>query len=178
MPATPKSTTVKASALKAATTPKAMPKAKATPKAKKGKGGGCKSSTQNLNNEDKEFLIILLEEIYPIGPEIWDQVISHYNNEYVEPNQRTTHNKDRLHTQYYKMYKTAKPMGDPTCPEYIQHMKKLKHEIENKVAIMGIDNNNSELVASDVEADKEPKPKANNAELMHLSIIASFTISL
>jgi hypothetical protein len=114
MPTTPKSAT-----LNAATTPKAIPKAKATPKAKKGKGSRYKASTQNFNNEDKEFLIILLDKICPIGPKMWDQVISCYNNKYVEPNQRTTHNKDGLFTQYYKIYKTAKPMGDPTCPEYV-----------------------------------------------------------
>jgi hypothetical protein len=76
------------------------------------------------------------------------------------------------------MYKTTKPMGDPTCPEYIQHVKKLKHEIEDKVAIIGIDNNNSESVASNVEADEEPEPEANNAELIHLGIIASFAVLL
>jgi hypothetical protein len=65
MPTTPKSATLKATA-----TPKAIPKAKATPKAKNGKGGGHKASTQNFNDEDKEFLIILLEESYPIGPEM------------------------------------------------------------------------------------------------------------
>jgi hypothetical protein len=49
-----------------------MPNNKAAPKAKKGKGGGYKASTQNFNDEDKEFLIILLEEIHPIRPKIWD----------------------------------------------------------------------------------------------------------
>jgi hypothetical protein len=71
---------------KAAATPKAIHKAKTTPKAKKGKGGGHKASAQNFNDEDKEFLIILLEEIRPIGPEMWDQVVSCYNNKYAEPN--------------------------------------------------------------------------------------------
>jgi hypothetical protein len=159
MPTTPKSATPKA-----ATTPKAIPKAKATTKAKKGKGGRYKAGAQNFNDEDKEFLIILLEEICPIGPKMWHQVISHYNDEYAEPNQRTTHDKDGLHTQYYKMYKTAKPMGDPTCPEYIWHAKKLKHEIEDKVVMIGIDNEDSEFTASNIEADEQPKPEANNAD--------------
>jgi hypothetical protein len=109
---------------------------------------------------------------------MWDQVVSHYNNKYVEPNQRTTCDKDGLCTQYYKIYKTAKPMGNPTYPKYIWHVKKLKHEIEDKVVMMGIDDDNSELVARDVEVDIEPKPEANNTELMPLSIIASFTILL
>jgi hypothetical protein len=65
MSATPKSATPKAT-----TTPKAMPKAKATPKAKKGKGSRHKASTQNFNNRDNEFLIILLEEICPIRPKM------------------------------------------------------------------------------------------------------------
>jgi hypothetical protein len=178
MPATPKSAALKATAPKAAATPKAMPKAKATPKAKKGKGGGCKAGAQNFNDEDKEFLITLLEEIRPVGPEMWDQVISRYNDEYAEPNQRTTRDKDGLRTQYYKMYKTAKPMGDPTCPKYIRRAKKLKHKIEDEVAMMGIDDDDSESVASDIEADEEPEPEANNAELVHLSIVASFAVLL
>jgi hypothetical protein len=159
MPTTPKSATPKAGA-----TPKAIPKAKATPKAKKGKGGGCKAGAQNFNDEDKEFLITLLEEIHPIGPEMWDQVVSHYNDKYVEPNQRTTCNKDGLCTQYYKIYKTAKPMGNPTCPEYVRRAKKLKREIEDEVAITGIDNEDSESAASDIQADEEPEPEANNAD--------------
>jgi hypothetical protein len=159
MPTTPRSTTPKA-----ATTPKAIPKAKTTPKAKKGKGGRYKASTQNFNDEDKEFLMILLEEICPVGPEMWDQVVSHYNDKYVEPNQRTTHDKDGLHTHYYKMYKTAKPMGNPTCPEYIQHTKKLKYKIEDKVTMTGIDDEDLELAASDIEVDEEPEPKTNNID--------------
>jgi predicted MPP superfamily phosphohydrolase len=95
---------------------------------------------------------------------MWDQVVSHYNDKYAEPNQRTTYNKDGLCTQYYKMYKTAKPMGDPTCPEYIQHAKKLKCKIEDEVAMIGIDDEDSELAASDIEADEEPEPEANNTD--------------
>jgi hypothetical protein len=161
IPTTPKSTTPKTAA-----TPKAIPKAKTTPKAKKDKGGRCKAGAQNFNDEDKEFLIILLEEIYPIGPKMWDQVVSHYNDKYAEPNQRTTHDKDGLCTQYYKMYKTAKPMGDPTCPEYVQHAKKLKYEIEDEVVMTGIDNEVSESAASNIEVDEEPEPEANNADDM------------
>jgi predicted MPP superfamily phosphohydrolase len=62
------------------------------------------------------------------------------------------------------MYKTAKPMGDPTYPEYIWHAKKLKHKIEDKVMITGIDDEDSESAASDIEADEEPEPEANNAD--------------
>jgi hypothetical protein len=159
MPTTPKSVTPKAAA-----TPKAIPKAQTTLKAKKGKGSGHKASAQNFYDKDKEFLIILLEEIHPIGPEMWDQVVSRYNDKYAEPNQRTTYDKDRLHTQYYKMYKTAKPMGDPTCPKYVRHAKKLKYKVEDEVAMTGIDDEDSELAASDIEADEEPEPEANNAD--------------
>jgi hypothetical protein len=173
MPAAPKAAASKAAApkaaaLKAAATPTAMPKAKATPKAKKGKRGGRKAGAQNFNDEDKEFLITLLEEIRPVGPEIWDQVVSRYNDEYAEPNQKTTRDKDGLRTQYYKMYKTAKPTGDPTCSDYVRRAKKLKREIEDEVAMTGIDDDDSESVASDVEADEEPEPEpaseANNAD--------------
>jgi hypothetical protein len=159
MPTTPKSATPKAAAI-----PKATPKAKTTPKAKKGKGGGRKAGAQNFNDEDKEFLITLLEEIRPVGPEMWDQVVSRYNDKYAEPNQRTTRDKDGLRTQYYKMYKTAKPTGDPTCPEYVRRAKKLKREIEDEVAMTGIDDEDSESAASDIEADKEPEPETNNAD--------------
>jgi hypothetical protein len=159
MPTTPKSATPKAT-----TTPKAIPKAKAKPKAKKGKGSGYKAGAQNFNDEDKEFLIILLEEIHPVGHEMWDQVVSHYNDKYAEPNQRTTCNKDGLCMQYYKIYKTAKPMGNPTCPEYVQHVKKLKHKIEDEVVMTGINNEDSESVASDIQADEEPEPEANNTD--------------
>jgi hypothetical protein len=62
------------------------------------------------------------------------------------------------------MYKTAKPTGDPICPEYIWHAKKLKHEIEDKVTMIGIDDEDSESAASDIEADEEPEPEANNAD--------------
>jgi hypothetical protein len=166
--ATPKATAPKATAPKAARHPKATLKAKAISKAKKGKGGGRKASAQNFNDEDKEFLITLLEEIHPIGPEMWNQVVSRYNDEYAEPNQRTTRDKDGPRTQYYKMYKTAKPTGDPTCPEYVRRAKKLKREIEDEVAMTGIDDDDSELAASDVEADEEPEhepaSEANNAD--------------
>jgi hypothetical protein len=62
------------------------------------------------------------------------------------------------------MYKTPKPTGDPTCPEYIRHAKKLKQEIEDKVAMTGIDDEDSESVASDVEVAEEPEPEAKNVE--------------
>jgi hypothetical protein len=62
------------------------------------------------------------------------------------------------------MYKTAKPMGDPTCPEYVWHTKKLKREIEDEVVMTGIDDEDSELAASNIEADEEPEPETNNAD--------------
>jgi hypothetical protein len=40
----------------------------------------------------------------------------------------------------------------------------LKCEIEDEVVMMGIDDEDSELAASDVEADEEPDPEANNAD--------------
>jgi hypothetical protein len=40
----------------------------------------------------------------------------------------------------------------------------LKHKIEDKVVMIGINNKDLESVASDIEADKEPEPEVNNVD--------------
>jgi hypothetical protein len=55
-------------------------------------------------------------------------------------------------------------MGNPTYPEYIWYVKKLKYKIKDTVVITDINDDNSESVASNIEADEEPKPEANNVD--------------
>jgi hypothetical protein len=135
--------------------PKANAQANSTGQnAKKTRGGGRKSGAQNFSPEDKEFLVTLLEEIRPIGPEQWEQIVSRYNSEYADPNERTSRDKDGLRTQWYKMLRSAKPTGDPSCPDFIRRAKRLNREIQDEIAMTGVDDDQS---ASDAVGGHQEK---------------------
>jgi hypothetical protein len=64
-----------------------MPNDSSIPQLRRVKTRGCKAGTQNFSEEDKEFLITVLEDVCPIGPEMWEQVMAWYNEEYATLNQ-------------------------------------------------------------------------------------------
>jgi cobalamin biosynthesis protein CobT len=119
--------------------------------------GGRRAGAQNFSIEDKEYLISLLEAIHPLGPEQWENIVSRYNSEYAKPKERSIRDKESLRQQWYKMTKVSKPTGDPSCPEYIRRAKRLNREIQNEIAMTGIDDDgltDSEREEDDVEADE------------------------
>jgi hypothetical protein len=118
--------------------------------------GGRRAGAQNFSIEDKEYLISLLEEVHPLGPEQWENIVSRYNSEYAKPNERSIRDKEGLRQQWYKMTKVSKPTGDPSCPEYIRRAKRLNKEIQNEIAMTGIDDDaltDTELEENDLEED-------------------------
>jgi hypothetical protein len=142
-----------------------MPNDSSTPQPRRVKTRGHKAGAQNFSEEDKEFLITVLEDVRPIGPEMWEQVMGRYNEEYATPNQRNVRDKDALRTQYYKMYKTSKPTGDPTCPDYVRRAKTLKREIEDEIAMVGINDNDLESQVSEIDEDHDTQQVARGVEI-------------
>jgi hypothetical protein len=130
--------------------------------------GGRRAGAQNFSIEDKEYLISLLEEVHPLGPEQWENIVSRYNSEYAKPNERSIRDKEGLRQQWYKMTKVTKPTGDPSCPEYIRRAKRLNREIHNEIAMTGIDDDaltDSELEEDDLEQDNlEDENKDNSGD--------------
>jgi hypothetical protein len=63
-----------------------MPNDSSIPQPRRVKTRGHKAGVQNFSEEDKEFLITMLEDIYLISPEMWEQVMAQYNEEYATLN--------------------------------------------------------------------------------------------
>jgi hypothetical protein len=119
--------------------------------------GGRRAGAQNLSFEDKEYLISLLDKIHPLGPEQWENIVPRHNLEYAKPKERSIRDKESLRQQWYRMTKVSKPTGDPSCPEYIRRAKSLIREIQNEIAMTGIDDDaltDSEHKEDDVEPDE------------------------
>ncbi|KAI5815801.1 hypothetical protein BZA77DRAFT_315148 [Pyronema omphalodes] len=148
--------------------PKPKSKAKANLKSNKSKAGGRKAGAQNFSHEDREYVIMLLEEIRPVGPELWQVVASRYTDEYSRPNHRTTRDRDGLRSQFYKLYKIKIPADDPNFPDYVLRAKNLKRKLdEEALNMMDINYDDSEAAASDVEADRglEVEAETNNVDI-------------
>jgi hypothetical protein len=130
--------------------------------------GGRRAGAQNFSIEDKEYLISLLEEVGPLGPEQWENIVSRYNSDYAKPNEPSIQDKEGLRQQWYKMTKVSKPTGDPSCPEYIRRAKRVNKEIHNEIAMTGIDDDaltDSELEEDEPEEDDiEDEDKDNSGD--------------
>jgi hypothetical protein len=92
-----------------------------------------------------EFLLQLIEERLPVGPEEWDKVTELHDKEYPE-NKR---DKDCIKRKYSKLYLTKMPTGDPSCPWSVRRAKSINEQIKRKCDIT---EGNSD-VESDDDAD-------------------------
>jgi hypothetical protein len=103
--------------------------------------------------------VTLPEEIRPLGQEQWDEVVTRYNSEWAEPNERNTRDRDALRSQWYKVLRERKPTGDPSCPDHVRRAKRLNREMTNEIAMGGIDDDH--LTASEHEAEAEDEAEGD-----------------
>ena len=113
--------------------PKAKPKAKAKPKPKKAvkkavkkptKTDGRKSGSTNFSPAELDYMLNILENILPIGPDEWNEVAQ-------ELYKRFPIGRDALaiRRKFMALHRRTGPTGDPNCPPEVIRAKKIKRMI-------------------------------------------------
>lgn len=101
--------------------------------------GGRRVGAQNFSPADLTFLVRLLEEEHLFGGNQWTTVSERYNSEYAAQNNRRSRDRDSLRSQWYKMYQTHKPTGDPSCPPHIGWAKALYRVMQDEIGMVDFD---------------------------------------
>ena len=99
-------------------------KAKSTGKKK----GGRLSGTRNLSKDDLLFLLDALEEILPIGPDKWNEVVEQHNMRFPTPGRDMY----AIRRKYMTLQRKTIPTGDPKYPAEVKQAKRIKYKLGQK----------------------------------------------
>ncbi|CCX34136.1 Similar to hypothetical protein PGTG_01009 [Puccinia graminis f. sp. tritici CRL 75-36-700-3]; acc. no. XP_003320097 [Pyronema omphalodes CBS 100304] len=95
------------------------------PTTKKAKRGGKPKGAQTFNDADEERLFKIIEEVLPIGADMWDQVETRYN-ELSSIAGRKPRDSKYLKAHYRGLIKSKKPTGDPNRPPNVKKALELE----------------------------------------------------
>jgi hypothetical protein len=80
------------------------------------------------SKDEAMFLLDCIEEIIPIGPQMWDRVSDLHQAEFSNQGRDT----QSIRRKFNQMVNKRIPTGDPDCPEEVRRAKHLFREIEKK----------------------------------------------
>ena len=95
--------------------------------------GNKAGSRTRFSVDEMNFLLDNIEEIMPSGPETWELVAEWHSTKYG--------NREALSLQckFQELYNKKLPTGDPVCPDYVHHAKRLRDDIELQADMAGMD---------------------------------------
>lgn len=87
-------------------------------------------------------LLDIIERLLPSGSYQWDQVANEYNKGL---RNEDTRDADALKNKFNRLRSARKPTGDPTCPPDIQRAKRIQQSIEDKQAVVEMDDDENTI---------------------------------
>ena len=88
--------------------------------------GGRKAGKGNYGKEETQFMLDVLEEILPIGPDEWQQVVDKHSEQY--PGRDV----DSIRRKWSGLHRKKCPTGDPHMPDEVCQAKRIKYKIGDK----------------------------------------------
>ena len=73
----------------------------------------------------------IMEEILPIGPDEWDEVLARHSTEY------SNRSVESIKRKYQDLHRKEVPTGDPAIPQHVRLAKKVKYMIGNRANLGG-----------------------------------------
>jgi hypothetical protein len=105
-----------------------------------GNGGGsrapvrCSGSGPRFSIVEMEATMDAIEEILPVGPDEWEQVVETHATSYPE----LQRDRSSLRRKFAALYNTKMPKGDPKCPSHVRHAKRANICIEERYDSMNV----------------------------------------
>lgn len=87
-------------------------------------------------------LLDIVELLLPSGSYQWDQVTNEYNKGLRNEDTREA---DALKNKFNRLRSARKPTGDPTCPPDVQRAKRIQQSIEDKQAVVEMDDDENTI---------------------------------
>ena len=94
------------------------------------RGGRVKGSL-SYTNADIEKLLQLMEQCLPVGTQEWEYVETEFSSTHFRPLRDVT----SLRKKFNILVKKKIPTGNPTCPPFVRHAKKIFNSLVEKCNI-------------------------------------------
>jgi len=89
---------------------------------------GHRAGVQNYSSADVNSLLDIVEEIEPLGANMWAYVAQDFSK-WAIANDRPSRDPSSLKSKFDKMVKFRKPTGNPTCPPAIRRAKTIARSL-------------------------------------------------
>ena len=91
--------------------------------------GGRRAGAGNYSKDEVMYLLSVLEEVLPIGPDEWETVVTKHAIGY--PGRDV----DSIRRKFESLHRKQIPTGDPNMPEEVRLAKRVKYMIGDKANI-------------------------------------------
>ena len=89
-----------------------------------------RGSNRNYGGIEGKFMLDILQDILPVGPEEWNKALDRHSKEY------PGHSVISIRRRYNTLHRKSIPTGDPNCPPQVAQAKYIKYKIGEKASLM------------------------------------------
>ena len=115
------------------------------------------AGSKKYRREEIDKLLDLIDEIQPIGAEMWERIAEDYNRA-ARGNLWEERDADSLKVKFRGMVNHKKPTGDPQCPTPVKRAKRIKRSIENGIGCDDFDSAEDSQIHLAEDSQITPSP--------------------